>query len=206
MDQRQKTQTELAEELELAVPTVLEHLEHLTAAGLVQRVQEDIERKWKYYKLTKTGRKLISKSPINVVLILAFSIMVALASFLLISQNMIFFNNSSFTSDKVTTSQSPKLQQTSEIKNSLSKQDTSSYDAMNSISGHQETTASTLDRFDNNTNISTNKSYIMQSMSEKSNDGSKLDSPKESILPELTIFGIAILIAGTCIGYLVKKS
>ncbi len=88
LGERQKTQSELATELKLSPPTVLEHLDHLASAGLVERIDDG--RKWKYYKLTKTGARIVSKSPIHVVMILSFSLLVALAALFLIAQKTIF--------------------------------------------------------------------------------------------------------------------
>jgi DNA-binding transcriptional ArsR family regulator len=56
-----KTQSQLAEELGLSSPTILEHLEHLSSAGLVDKIDEG--RKWKYYELSGTGRKLVAPKP-----------------------------------------------------------------------------------------------------------------------------------------------
>ncbi len=86
---RQKTQSELAEELKLAGPTVLEHLDHLVSAGLIEKLEEG--RKWKYYKLTKTGQKIIGKSPVYVVMLLSVSLLIAFAALFLIAQKTIFF-------------------------------------------------------------------------------------------------------------------
>ncbi|MFH2106979.1 MAG: winged helix-turn-helix domain-containing protein [Candidatus Micrarchaeota archaeon] len=60
LSERQKMQSELASELRLSSPTVLEHLDQLVGANLVEKVDEG--RKWKYYKLTSLGKKLISSS------------------------------------------------------------------------------------------------------------------------------------------------
>ncbi len=84
LSQRQKTQSELAEELKLSVPTVLEHLNHLEKVGLVQKKDEG--RKWKYYFLTPVGKKMIGKSRLNVVIVLAISLMMVFGSLFLIYQ------------------------------------------------------------------------------------------------------------------------
>lgn len=69
---RQKTQSELASELGLALPTVLEHMVQLEDAGLIERVEEDKERKWKYYRLTQTGRKMVQGQRMEIILILTY--------------------------------------------------------------------------------------------------------------------------------------
>ena len=58
LDERRKTLTELARDMELNKATVHEHLQLLTAAGLVKK-RDDEGRKWIYYELTWTGEKLL---------------------------------------------------------------------------------------------------------------------------------------------------
>ncbi|MGV8177058.1 MAG: winged helix-turn-helix domain-containing protein [Candidatus Bilamarchaeaceae archaeon] len=81
--ERRKTQSELADGLSLSAPTVLEHLDHLENAGLVQKIDEG--RKWKYYELTPKGKQLVkpSKVPIQAFLVLAFGLVMMFASFML---------------------------------------------------------------------------------------------------------------------------
>ncbi len=50
-------QTEIAQELNLAVPTIKEHLLALESAELVQ--MNDDGHKWKYYSLTKKGSSIL---------------------------------------------------------------------------------------------------------------------------------------------------
>jgi DNA-binding transcriptional ArsR family regulator len=56
-----KTQSQLAAELGLSSPTIIEHMDQLCSAGLVEKIDEG--RKWKYYELTGTGRKLAAPKP-----------------------------------------------------------------------------------------------------------------------------------------------
>jgi len=58
LDERRKTLTELARDMDLNKATVHEHLQLLTAAGLVRK-RDDEGRKWIYYELTWTGEKLL---------------------------------------------------------------------------------------------------------------------------------------------------
>jgi DNA-binding transcriptional ArsR family regulator len=58
LDERRKTLTELARDLELNKATVHEHLQLLAAAGLVKK-RDDEGRKWIYYELTWRGQKLL---------------------------------------------------------------------------------------------------------------------------------------------------
>lgn len=57
LDERRKTGSELARELDLNKATVHEHLQVLDTVGLVQKVDEG--RKWIYYTLTWQGQKLL---------------------------------------------------------------------------------------------------------------------------------------------------
>lgn len=54
---RRHMQTEIAQELNLAVPTIKEHLLALESAELVQ--MNDDGHKWKYYSLTKKGSSIL---------------------------------------------------------------------------------------------------------------------------------------------------
>ncbi len=68
---RQKTQSELASELKISAPTVLGHMARLEEARLVEIVPEYADKKWKYYRLTKTGRSLVGGRRMSIILILA---------------------------------------------------------------------------------------------------------------------------------------
>lgn len=74
LDERQKTVTELAKELDLNKSTLLEHLEKLEAAGLVQKVEQDVERKWVYWQLSWTGRRLLHPESIKLALLLSTAV------------------------------------------------------------------------------------------------------------------------------------
>lgn len=58
LDERRKTLTELSRDLALNKATVHEHLQLLTAAGLVRK-RDDEGRKWIYYELTWTGQRIL---------------------------------------------------------------------------------------------------------------------------------------------------
>lgn len=57
LDAQQRTQSDLARELRMSLPTIGEHLKSLENAGLVER--EQTERKWKYYSVTPKARMLL---------------------------------------------------------------------------------------------------------------------------------------------------
>lgn len=69
LDVRQKTVTELAKELDLNKATVFEHLEKLAAVNLIQKLED--ERKWVYWQLTWTGRRLLHPETITLALVLS---------------------------------------------------------------------------------------------------------------------------------------
>lgn len=70
LDVRQKTVTELAKELELNKATVFEHLEKLEAVGLIQKLDNE-DRKWVYWQLTWTGRRLLHPEKITLAILLS---------------------------------------------------------------------------------------------------------------------------------------
>jgi DNA-binding transcriptional ArsR family regulator len=68
LQRRRHTQSELAEELELSVPTIKEHLTALEKAGLVE--MHDEGRKWKYYSLTKKSKAILTPESVNIFIVL----------------------------------------------------------------------------------------------------------------------------------------
>ena len=84
LQERQKTQSELAKEIGLSAPTILDHMNKLEEAGLIERVPEDKERKWKYYRLTETAEKMLGKKKMSVIMILASSSFVTTAGLFLL--------------------------------------------------------------------------------------------------------------------------
>lgn len=70
LDVRQKTVTELAKELELNKATVFEHLEKLEAVDLIQKLDNE-ERKWVYWQLTWTGKRLLHPEKITLAVLLS---------------------------------------------------------------------------------------------------------------------------------------
>ncbi|MEW5955302.1 MAG: winged helix-turn-helix domain-containing protein [Candidatus Micrarchaeota archaeon] len=79
LGERRKTQAELAAELDLAAPSVKEHVQRLAQAGLVKRIES--ERKWKYYELTEKGTALVRPSETRIWFMLAISLVAIAASF-----------------------------------------------------------------------------------------------------------------------------
>jgi len=66
---RNHTLTEISRKLQLAAPTIKQHLGILEKAELIQELDEG--RKWKYYCLTRKGRNIFSHdTPINVLIVL----------------------------------------------------------------------------------------------------------------------------------------
>ena len=77
LDERfQLTLTDLATEFSMAPSTISEHLDKLASAGLVTQVDKGM--KWKYYRLTSKGKKILNPYEKRVWIILTVS---ALAMF-----------------------------------------------------------------------------------------------------------------------------
>jgi len=78
--QRQRTLTELSSILDMSHSTVKEHMQVLEKAELVKRMDEG--RKWKYYKLTMKGQKVVAPEEVRALFILALSGLAAGALFI----------------------------------------------------------------------------------------------------------------------------
>lgn len=72
LDERQKTISELARQLDLSKAAVHEHLNVLVDCALVERLDSE-ERKWVYYKLTWKGTGLVNPAKKRVAFFLALS-------------------------------------------------------------------------------------------------------------------------------------
>lgn len=73
--ERNHTLTELSKKLDMAAPTIKQHLGILQQAGLIEGLDEG--RKWKYYTLTRKGKNIFAtEAPANVLIVLAISVVV----------------------------------------------------------------------------------------------------------------------------------
>ncbi len=78
LEQHQHTLTDLAQEMGLAPSTIKEHLDKLVAVDLV--VQIDKGMKWKYYRLTRKGRKLLNPHEKRVWIVLSLGLVFLFAA------------------------------------------------------------------------------------------------------------------------------
>lgn len=80
--ERNHTLSELAQKLDLAMPTVKAHLEQLENAGLVEILDDG--HKWKYYRLSKKGNAILQghAEPLPVFILLGASTIFAIALFI----------------------------------------------------------------------------------------------------------------------------
>jgi DNA-binding MarR family transcriptional regulator len=102
LGKRRKMPSELSKELNLATSTVVEHLDKLEEAGLIQR--EETGHKWIYYNLTDKGSALVKpRIPTNFVIILGICILVVFIGSLYY-YNLNQFNFSGVTSPSTLTS------------------------------------------------------------------------------------------------------
>lgn len=72
LNSRNYTLSELSTKLKMSSPTIKQHLETLVHSNLIQ--QKDEGRKWKYYSLTRKGKKLIEPESHNVMILLGATI------------------------------------------------------------------------------------------------------------------------------------
>lgn len=78
LKERRHTQSEIAGELGLAVPTVKEHLSALVHAGLVE--MQDEGRKWKYFALTKSGKSVLAPEETKIWIMLGVFVLSAIGA------------------------------------------------------------------------------------------------------------------------------
>ncbi|MBN2042692.1 MAG: winged helix-turn-helix transcriptional regulator [Candidatus Aenigmarchaeota archaeon] len=71
LDSRRKTLSELSNQFSMSVSTIKEHLDNLVKAGLIE--QEDDGHKWKYYDLTKKGKRILHPEDARIWIMLAVS-------------------------------------------------------------------------------------------------------------------------------------
>lgn len=71
LDDRQHTLTDLAEALNMSPSTIKEHLDKLLSAGLIRQIDKGM--KWKYYRLTFKGGRVVNPHETQVWIILATS-------------------------------------------------------------------------------------------------------------------------------------
>lgn len=71
LESRRMTVTDLSHVMNLAKPTLLEHLDRLVSAGLVTKIDEG--RKWVYYELTGRGRNILHPHQVKIMISLTLS-------------------------------------------------------------------------------------------------------------------------------------
>ncbi len=84
---RRYTQSELAELLDLKVPSVKEHLLALEKAELVNKIEEG--RKWKYYELTSKARAILDPERKQILITLVVFLLSAVGSIYLFFKNLL---------------------------------------------------------------------------------------------------------------------
>jgi DNA-binding transcriptional ArsR family regulator len=77
---RRKTLSELAQELDMSVSGVKEHLEMLESADLVKKMDDG--HKWKYYELSKKGADLMAPKELKVWVLLSVAMVALVVSML----------------------------------------------------------------------------------------------------------------------------
>ena len=69
LDERRKTVTELAKELNCHKSAIHRHLQKLMEAGLIKKNED--ERKWVYYSLTLTAKNILHPERVEILLLLS---------------------------------------------------------------------------------------------------------------------------------------
>ncbi len=83
------TQTDIAENLKLTIPSIKEHLDFLVKSNLVNRLEEG--RKWKYYQVTDKTKSLFNSEYYKFVITLGIFVISAGLSFIISLQKSATF-------------------------------------------------------------------------------------------------------------------
>lgn len=98
LDERfQLTLTDIADELDMAPSTIKEHLDKLVSVGLITQVDKGM--KWKYYRLTPKGKKILNPYEKKVWIILfvsAVALFAAVYRLMSIMQQLVFSSTSAY--------------------------------------------------------------------------------------------------------------
>lgn len=184
LGQRQKTQTELASELKMSNPAIIEHLDKLSDAGLVEKIDEG--RKWKYYRLTNSGKKIIGKAPLSVIIVLALSLMIAFGSGL-------FLWGHASALDTMQT-------QDSAIVASMEKGTSATESAPMLAYGDDKTTGTGKAA---NQTVDQTANEITATAEKENKSTEKIDLSQ--LMPSIALLVLSLIIAGLSAGYLIKK-
>ena len=84
---RNHTLTELAKKMEMALPSMKQHLDILLGSGLVEQI--DSGRKWKYYSLTRKGKNILAGNEADTTILIVLGI----SSIALISVILLFIGS-----------------------------------------------------------------------------------------------------------------
>lgn len=72
LDRRRKMLTELSKQLDMSPSTVKEHMDNLSKAGLVVKIDDG--HKWKYYELTRKGQNVLHPAGTKIWILLSVSV------------------------------------------------------------------------------------------------------------------------------------
>ena len=81
LKERRKTLSEIAEEQDMSVSGIKEHLAVLEKVGLIEKIDDG--HKWKYYELTKKGKEIVGPKELRVWILLSMSTFALVASMLM---------------------------------------------------------------------------------------------------------------------------
>jgi DNA-binding transcriptional ArsR family regulator len=174
LGEHQQTLTDLAEEFDMAPSTIKEHLDKLVQAGLIQQVEKGM--KWKYYKLTRKGRKLLDPYETKVWIILGTTIIALFGSLykLLLDLGKLAQNSAIVVMQESAVGSREKIYEVAKEK---------TVDEVRRLAQEEGVTTTII------TPITTTKEI----------------APQIPYLPELVLVIVLVLIAGICVGYLVKR-
>ena len=90
LEERRKTLTELSKELDMKPSSMKEQVDKLRKSDLIKLNDEG--RKWKYYEITKTGKKILNPYETKVMIVLSTTLIAALTSTYFSVKNLFSIN------------------------------------------------------------------------------------------------------------------
>lgn len=153
LDRKKQTLSDLSKALKLSSPTIKEHLDVLSKAGLVRK--EVSFRKWKYYSLTFKGKGILRPNETKLFLTLLITIVFGIGVFVILGLFTSVGSVASRASTQQNYANSVKSMATSSVDNSI----VVAEDSINTVSGQVVVETQTADQ--NITKPFFNLSYLI---------------------------------------------
>ena len=198
-DEHQLTLTDLAERLGMAPSTIKEHLERLVEVGLIEQI--DKGTKWKYYRLTRKGKQLLNPYEKKVWIVLSASMLLLFASLYRLFYKL---------NDLVTASIAPSMKVNVVADHFMEEPSADGFLGAAAQENISTTVTTLLEKEADyaTTTFATARKAFDEAVSTVSTTipvPKAVEAVPELPYAELTISLILVLLAGICVGYLIRR-